>query len=407
MMKVLFDLLITHAKHGAAEYTRRVFWALYSRIQKEKADVCIYCLYNSSSMPQYGDLLPERWNDKHVQFVDINEGIDKLNGLNCDVFFEGCAQIGGQYSELQYLNCRSVIVFHDCVWEELYNNDLNIYMMLNGEDAFRYRETEPRGKRIYFELKSPTIRFCRWLLYARQHGKLESGYEMLQSSLNLLKRRDDNILITVSEYSKRSLMYNFDIKEERIAVKYSPERVFDECVEDCKDESLKSLIAKGKKYYLLVSAGRVTKNAKKTLAAFRHYVGISPDSIIVTIGYGRNMYENHVDLSFLDDSDLQIVYANCYALIYPSYFEGFGYPPLEAMKYAKPVLSSNVCSMPEVLGDAPIYFSPIYESAIYGALCCLTNENYQYYSEKSRQQYSQVRTKQEGDLEDLINIVLK
>ena len=117
--------------------------------------------------------------------------------------------------------------------------------------------------------------------------------------------------------------------------------------------------------------------------------------------------QNHVDLSFLDDSDLQIVYANCYALIYPSYFEGFGYPPLEAMKYAKPVLSSNVCSMPEVLGDAPIYFSPIYESAIYGALCCLTNENYQYYSEKSRQQYSQVRTKQEGDLEDLINIVLK
>jgi glycosyltransferase involved in cell wall biosynthesis len=76
------------------------------------------------------------------------------------------------------------------------------------------------------------------------------------------------------------------------------------------------------------------------------------------------------------------------------------------MKFGKPVLSSNVCSMPEVLGDAPIYFSPFYESAIFGALCHLTDRNYQDYSDKSRKQYTKVHERQEKDLDDLIHIIL-
>ena len=172
------------------------------------------------------------------------------------------------------------------------------------------------------------------------------------------------------------------------------------------NERLRSLITEGKKYYLLVSADRVAKNAKKALAAFQKYVKIFPNSYIVTIGYKRELYENHIDLPILSDCDLLQAYVNCYALVYPSYFEGFGYPPVEAMKCGKPVLSSNVCSMPEVLGDAPIYFSPIYESAIFGAFCQLTDDNYQYYSEKSKMQYLKVCEKQEQDLEELVNIIL-
>ena len=405
-VKILYDFLTLHSKNGAAEYTRRVFYALLSKVQKEEKNFIIYCLYDSSSMPKYEELLPETLIDEHVKFVDISNGIDSVNALGCDIFFFGCAQNGSWHPELQNIKCKSVIVFHDCVWEELYNNDLNIYMMLNSEDIFRYRETKPGGKKLYFDFRSPTIRFCRWLLYSRQHGILEKGYKMVQPSLNLLKKREDNVIVTVSDYSKRTLMYNFGIPEERIVVKYSPERVYEYMEGECENKNLRSLIEQKKKYYLLVSAGRVPKNAKKTLAAFRHYTEISIDSYVVSIGYGSSLYKNHIDLPFLGDADLQKAYANCYALIYPSYFEGFGYPPLEAMKYGKPVLSSNVCSMPEVLENAPIYFSPLYESAIFGALCQLNDANYHERSNMSRIQYTKVHEKQEDDLEDLTRIIM-
>lgn len=51
-------------------------------------------------------------------------------------------------------------------------------------------------------------------------------------------------------------------------------------------------------------------------------------------------------------------YANALAFVYPSLYEGFGLPPLEAMAYRCPVISSNTSSMPEVIGDAGLYFDP-------------------------------------------------
>ncbi|MGK2848814.1 MAG: glycosyltransferase family 4 protein [Minisyncoccota bacterium] len=61
---------------------------------------------------------------------------------------------------------------------------------------------------------------------------------------------------------------------------------------------------------------------------------------------------------FVDDKHLSILYrfARCY--IFPSFYEGFGLPPLEAMTYGLPVLASNQGSLPEILGDSAYYFSP-------------------------------------------------
>ena len=117
------------------------------------------------------------------------------------------------------------------------------------------------------------------------------------------------------------------------------------------------------------------------------------------------MFDHHIDIDFLCDSDLEIVYKSCYALIYPSFFEGFGYPPVECMHYGKPILSSNVSSMPDVLGDAPIYFCPFYESSIYNALLTLTEENYQSISIKSQKQYNIIKKRQSSDLKILINLI--
>ncbi len=59
---------------------------------------------------------------------------------------------------------------------------------------------------------------------------------------------------------------------------------------------------------------------------------------------------------FIDDADLPSVYRMAKCFIFPSVYEGFGIPPLEAMAQGVPVISSDATSMPEILGDAPLYF---------------------------------------------------
>ena len=91
--------------------------------------------------------------------------------------------------------------------------------------------------------------------------------------------------------------------------------------------------------------------------------------------------------------------------MYASLHEGFGYPPVEVMKYAKPVLCSNVCSLPEVLGDAPVYFSPFYVSDIIFSIKRL-EKAYSFYCEKSRERYSYISDRQKEDLKGLVSYII-
>ena len=65
-----------------------------------------------------------------------------------------------------------------------------------------------------------------------------------------------------------------------------------------------------------------------------------------------------IDQFFGNDAVLSNLYKNASCFIYPSLYEGFGIPPLEAMHYGCPVIASNVSSIPEVVGDAGFFFNP-------------------------------------------------
>ena len=67
----------------------------------------------------------------------------------------------------------------------------------------------------------------------------------------------------------------------------------------------------------------------------------------------------------MEDEILQWLYQNCFAFIFPSFFEGFGLPVLEAMSLGAPVISFNVCSIPEIVGQAGVLIEPASDEALY------------------------------------------
>jgi glycosyltransferase involved in cell wall biosynthesis len=82
-----------------------------------------------------------------------------------------------------------------------------------------------------------------------------------------------------------------------------------------------------------------------------------------------------VHIAIFDDHDLRCAYAGALALVYPSRYEGFGLPVLEAMRLGAPVICARTSSLPEVAGDAALYVSPTDERQLALAILqLLTND---------------------------------
>jgi len=102
-----------------------------------------------------------------------------------------------------------------------------------------------------------------------------------------------------------------------------------------------------KPYILYVGNNYPHKNLDRLKLAHQKLVedGLNYELILVT--------------DYVSDEELGELYKNASLFIFPSLWEGFGLPPLEAMKRGTVVVSSNAACLPEILGDAAIYFNPL------------------------------------------------
>ncbi len=98
----------------------------------------------------------------------------------------------------------------------------------------------------------------------------------------------------------------------------------------------------------------------------------------------NSLLKNHVIFAgYIPDHDLSAIYSGALAFVYPSLYEGFGLPPLEAMQCGTPVITSNTSSLPEVVGDAGLMINPTNRDDLCQAMLNLINNS------KLRNQLSQ------------------
>jgi glycosyltransferase involved in cell wall biosynthesis len=174
-----------------------------------------------------------------------------------------------------------------------------------------------------------------------------------------LSRRCENVskFLTVSDFSKDEMKQFLNIPNEKTRVIYEG---FD--APTFYPRSLKEIggILRGRslpeKYFLFVGSGDPRKN-----------MGVIPEALdradlevpLVVAGWsgwaGKNMRKKIIFLGYVEDDQLALLYSGALALIFPSRYEGFGLPILEAMACGCPVITTRKASMPEVAGDAALY----------------------------------------------------
>ncbi len=206
-------------------------------------------------------------------------------------------------------------------------------------------------------------------------------------------------IITVSEYSKKDVLKFFPIDESKIYVtplaadaKYTP---MDK--EKCK-AIIKEKYGIDKPFLLYIGGFSERKNVRSLITSFAKVMEHSSKEYnLVIVGSYRDASQELVKLKdslnmqdyikftgFAPDEDLPIYYNACEAFVYPSFYEGFGLPPLEAMNCGTPVITTKVTSIPEVVGDGGLLIDPYKEKDLQYAMELLLG------SETLRAEYSRL-----------------
>lgn len=167
-----------------------------------------------------------------------------------------------------------------------------------------------------------------------------------------------DVCIVVSEHTKYAVSNYFPQYKEKLKVCYSPAK-------ETKDVLVYRQITK--RYILIISANRWLKNSYRAVYALddMYERNLLCDVDVIVVGLGENSFMNllkHKDRfhikGYVSAEELENLYKNCSVFLYPTLNEGFGYPPLEAMKYGRTCIVSAVCSLPEICGDAVYYINP-------------------------------------------------
>lgn len=195
-----------------------------------------------------------------------------------------------------------------------------------------------------------------------------------------------DLIVAISEYSRRHFMELFPhFPSERIVTIHLASR-FSKRPGLTRPWRFAS-IGPGK-FWLNVGTLEPRKNQRLLLQAYARLRANVTDTLPLVIVGGKGWLteelfktverlglEKYVIMpGYVDDQALQWLYQNCYAMVYPSLFEGFGLPVLEAMNLGAPVISSNVTSIPEIVGDAGILVDPVDEQDIFRAMLRLSQE---------------------------------
>jgi len=197
--------------------------------------------------------------------------------------------------------------------------------------------------------------------------------------------RQASQVIALSEYARNDIVETYQVRPDRISViPLSAGDHFRPISDEEELQRVRQTYGIEGEYMLSVGAIQPRKNLGRLVAAYSHLRDAKPEGKLpklVLAGKCAWLYdetlraikelalsESIILTGYVPEEDLPALYSGALCFIYPSYFEGFGLPPLEAMQCGVPVIVGNRTSLPEVVGDAGLLVDPFDVNALAAAI---------------------------------------
>lgn len=379
--KILFDLVATQPseyakRHGGGKYGEIVFKRMLERGLRP------VCFYSSSKW-----LNPEIRNltdSYRLKLVDLD------NTSLSDIV--RCHHIDTLYSCLP----SSEMVMLDCC---------DVKGTIHG-----LREVETPYDNTFWDYKNIRLKTRSRFAIEKILSGLGIRWRRHNNHFKILDKNCHFSFVTVSYHSQAAIKSYFpQFKDMDIPVFYSPSTSSPIQVTARRFED---------KYFFMVSGNRWVKNCLRAIKAFDklftngfldgYQVRIAGAEDASVYRYKIKNLDRFVFMGYVDDPTLEQLYHDAYCFVYPSLNEGFGYPPLEAMRYGVPVLASPYTSIPEVCKGAAIYFNPQAVEEIMNRIVLMASipSLHDKYSQLSKLQYEMITQQQKRDLDGLIEWIV-
>ena len=391
--KILFDLEAAQPKldgtpHGAGEYAHVVF----KRLSAVNTSAEITAIYN-----------PSKWLDPALRNLASKAPIELVEIRNIDEFHK-------------LVDLNNFQKFYSSAPRKYYDSDLkNLQVIFTIHGLRRIEKEEGRIPSSSRPVRQVIRSSLRSLL---NRGKVNTRKEKDKRLVNI-KAAKFNIVVP-SLHTKYNLINTFpELSEIDIRVLYSPIPflVNEEKLGDCQ-VIINNFDLQSRQFFLLVNARRSEKNAQFGMQAldnvFTRFPSLKKSVLVVGADDKYPRFEGLQNrdcfklIEYIERSTLECLYKEAYALIFPSLDEGFGYPPLECMRYGTPVLCSVNTSMAELYYGAALLFNPLMVRELEARILTILLEKdvWEEYSSRGLIRYKELSKRQNEDLEKLVNLIL-
>ncbi|MDZ7612021.1 MAG: glycosyltransferase family 1 protein [Candidatus Moranbacteria bacterium] len=225
--------------------------------------------------------------------------------------------------------------------------------------------------------------------------------------------RDSDVILAVSRSTAADLKDLYKINPSRIRVVYPffKEKIFSGEIRNREEmKAVKRKYALPKSYFLFLGTIEPRKNISALIEAFEHWKDRYKQNDVKLVIAGQrgwlwkdilervrnSKYRREIIFTdFIEENDKPYIYAGALLFIYPSLFEGFGFPPLEAMACKVPVITSHCSSLPEIAGDAAVLINPYRSYEIFLGMELLLKDKkvYEKYKKRGTERAKQISKK--------------
>lgn len=308
-----------------------------------------------------------------------DNGQDKGGDNEYKLFYNSYRDLGGRLDKWNSANSRVIglhypnKIFNYCLQKVFGYPRLD--KVLGGVDLFwspHFNFTSLSGAESGLK-KIITVHDLSFLRYPQFFSRRKNFWHKALGVKKILREADN--IIAVSENTKNDIVELAGIAPDKVKVIYSGNNV---AKEEWPEEKIRACLRKfglNAPFILYVGNIEPRKNISGVIKAYNRLrndlknegetVGLAlagapgwKDSRINS-DWQASPYKDQIKfLGYINDEEKGILYSQAAAFVYPSYYEGFGFPPLEAMTYGTPVVCSNVSSLPEIVAGAGIMINP-------------------------------------------------